>query len=85
MNKTKYINEQPYIVYNHKLARFLAMNGYFWTEARMDKLDPTRFIFIYKDNIDDIKALVEKYKKAHREHTENGLQRNLQTTLVEKK
>ena len=84
MIKTKYIDEQPYVVYNHKLARFLAIHDYFWTEARMDKLDSTRFIFIYKENIDEIKQLVEEYKKAQREHTENGLQRNLQTTVGKK-
>ena len=81
MVKTKYIDEQPYVVYNHKLARFLAIHDYFWTEARMDKLDPTRFIFIYKENIDEIKKLVEEYKKAQREHIENGLHRTLQATL----
>ena len=69
MNKTKFIEQQPFVVYNHKVARYLAQNQYFWTEARPDKLNnSTKLVFIYKDNIEQVKNLVDKYIKEHREN-----------------
>ena len=62
MDKTKIIEEKPFVVYNHKVAKYLAQHGYFWTEFRRDNFDKTKAVFIYCDNVEEIKNLIDIYK-----------------------
>ena len=52
-----------FIVYNHKVARYLARKNYYWTTFRQDNFDKTKYVFVYENDIEEIKALVEEYKK----------------------
>ena len=71
--------EKALIVYNHKEARYLAQNDYYWSDVRKDKFDQSKIVFIYETNTEKIKQLVSLYinqeqKQGNKNH---GLHRNL--------
>ena len=71
--------EKAFVVYNHKVARYLARNGYCWSDVRKDKFDQSKIVFIYETNTEKIKQLVSLYiNQEQKQGNKNyGLHRNL--------
>lgn len=71
--------EKAFVVYNHKVARYLAQNDYYWSDVRKDKFDQSKIVFIYETNTEKIRQLVSLYiNQEQKQGNKNyGLHRNL--------
>ena len=51
-----------FLVFNDRVAKYLAMNGIYWHELRVNRNDYTRPAFAYTESEEVIRKYIEEYK-----------------------
>ena len=64
MEQEKKATDNMFLVFNDRVAKYLAMNGIYWHELRVNRNDYTRPAFAYTEPEELIRKYINEYKES---------------------